>query len=143
MSVKSILDEKGYDVSSISANETLAEAADFLAGNRIGAVIVSRPDSEIAGILSERDIVNAISLDGKEALDSRVSKYMTADVKTCHSGNRVLEVMKIMSVGGFRHLPIVDDGRLMGIISMRDVIKYRMEEVQREAEDIKAYIAAS
>lgn len=142
MSVKSILDDKGYDVSSISADETLAEAADFLAGNRIGAVIISSPDSEIAGILSERDIVRAISQDGQAALSAPVSDYMTSDVKTCHSKNSILEVMELMTNGGFRHLPIVEESRLLGIISIRDVIKYRMDEVQRESEDIKAYIAA-
>lgn len=142
MSVRSILDDKGYDVSSISSDETLAEAADFLAGNRIGAVIVSRPDNEIAGILSERDIVRAISQDGESALSAPITDYMTSDVKTCHSQNSIMEVMEQMTNGGFRHLPIVENDRLLGIISIRDVIKYRMEEVQREAEDIKAYIAA-
>ncbi|MEW7006842.1 MULTISPECIES: CBS domain-containing protein [unclassified Lentilitoribacter] len=142
MTVKHILDDKGYDVSSISGDETIIEAADFLAGNKIGAVVVSSSEKEIAGILSERDIVRAVSQHGKEVLDRPLSTIMTKNVRTCDSGYSIMKVMELMTEGGFRHLPIVDDGKLLGIISIRDVIKYRMQEVEREAEDIKSYIAA-
>jgi CBS domain-containing protein len=140
MTVKQILDDKGYDVSTISANETIAEAADFLAGNRIGAVMVSSATKQIAGILSERDIVRAISEHGKDVIDQPISKSMTENVKTCKSSNSIQEVMELMTNGGFRHLPIVEDDELIGIISIRDVIRHRMNEVEIEAEEIKAYI---
>lgn len=142
MTVKSILDDKGYDVSAISADETLEAAAQFLAKKGIGAVIISKPEEEIAGILSERDIVRAVAKDGPSALAASVSAYMTENVKTSGASNSILEVMEQMTSGGFRHLPIVEDGHLLGIISIRDVIKHRMDEVQRESEHIKAYIAA-
>jgi CBS domain-containing protein len=140
MTVKQILDDKGYDVSTIAANETIAEAADFLAGNRIGAVMVSSATKQIAGILSERDIVRAISEHGKDVIDQPISKFMTENVKTCKSSNSIQEVMELMTNGGFRHLPIVEDDELIGIISIRDVIRHRMNEVEIEAEEIKAYI---
>lgn len=140
MTVKQILDDKGYDVSTIAASETIAEAADFLAGNRIGAVMVSSATKQIAGILSERDIVRAISEHGKDVIDQPISNFMTENVKTCKSSNTIQEVMELMTNGGFRHLPIVEDDELIGIISIRDVIRHRMNEVEIEAEEIKAYI---
>lgn len=142
MTVKHILDDKGYDVSTIAGEETILEAAHFLAGNKIGAVVISSAEKEIAGILSERDIVGAISQHGKEVVDQPLSSIMTKNVRTCDSSYSILKVMEVMTSGGFRHLPIVDDGKLLGIISIRDVIKYRMKEVEQEAEDIKSYIAA-
>tara|TARA_R110002126_G_scaffold64660_3_gene165545 strand:+ start:1084 stop:1512 length:429 start_codon:yes stop_codon:yes gene_type:complete len=140
MTVKQILDDKGYDVSTIAASETIAEAADFLAGNRIGAVMVSSATKQIAGILSERDIVRAISEHGKDVIDQPISNFMTENVKTFKSSNTIQEVMELMTNGGFRHLPIVEDDELIGIISIRDVIRHRMNEVEIEAEEIKAYI---
>lgn len=142
MSVKQILDDKGYDVSTIFANETIAEAADFLAGNRIGAVVVSSDEKKIAGILSERDIVAALSEHGVGIVDQPISKFMTENVRTCKAESSIMEVMELMTSGGFRHLPIVDDEDLVGIISIRDVIRHRMKEVEKEADEIKAYIAA-
>ncbi|MEO9458965.1 MAG: CBS domain-containing protein [Lentilitoribacter sp.] len=142
MTVKQILDEKGYSVSTMAATETIAEAIDFLAGNKFGAVVVSSKGQEVAGILSERDIVRTISENGKDAVDYPISKVMTKNVKTCKATTSVMEVMEIMTKGGFRHIPIVDEDKLIGIISIRDVIKHRMNEVEREAEEIKAYIGA-
>lgn len=142
MTVKQILDDKGYSVSTMVSTGTVAEAIDFLAGNKFGAVVVSSEKVEIAGILSERDIVRAISEKGKDAVDLPISAIMTKKVTTCNSQNSIIQVMEIMTNGGFRHLPIVEDEKLIGIISIRDVIRYRMSEVEREAEEIKAYIAA-
>lgn len=142
MTVKQILDDKGYSVSTMVSTGTVAEAIDFLAGNKFGAVVVSSEKVEIAGILSERDIVRAISEKGKDAVDLPISAIMTKKVTTCNSQNSIIQVMEIMTNGGFRHLPIVEDDKLIGIISIRDVIRYRMSEVEREAEEIKAYIAA-
>ncbi|WEX07071.1 CBS domain-containing protein [Chelativorans sp. AA-79] len=143
MTVKSILDVKGRDVVTIAASKTLGEAAELLAERRIGAVIVMDRGERIGGILSERDIVRAIAQDGPAALDKSVSAVMTEKVKTCRESHTVNEVMQIMTQGRFRHLPVEESGRLVGIISIGDVVKRRIEEVEREAEQIRTYIASA
>lgn len=143
MTVKAILDEKGRDVVTIEPERTLAEAAQFLARNRIGAVVVTRSDGRIAGILSERDIVRALGEEGADALAKPVSATMTREVKTCRESHTVNEVMEIMTHGRFRHLPVEQDGRLDGIISIGDVVKRRIQDAEREAEEIRAYIATA
>lgn len=142
MNVKTILDEKGRDVFTVSPGSKLADAATTLAKNRIGAVVVTTSDRKISGILSERDIVRAICEEGADVLDSPVSEVMTASVKVCDETHTVHQLMEIMSAGRFRHLPVEKDGVLAGLISIGDVVKKRIEEVEREAEDIRNYIAA-
>lgn len=143
MTVKSILDAKGRDVVTITPGATLAEAAVLLGGRRIGAVVVVKGDGRIAGILSERDIVRAVGTSGTAALDMPVDAVMTAKVRTCHEGSTVNEMMEIMTRGRFRHLPVEKDGRLDGIISIGDVVKRRIEEIEHEAEQIREYIATA
>lgn len=143
MTVKAILEEKGRDVVTIEPERTLAEAAEFLTRHRIGAVVVTSGQGRIAGILSERDIVSAIGNDGAEALSRSVSEAMTEEVKVCRESNTVNEVMEIMTRGRFRHLPVEKDGRLDGIVSIGDVVKRRIQDVEREAEEIRAYIATA
>lgn len=143
MTVKAILDIKGRDVSTITAERTLGDAAALLASQGIGAVVVADAEGRIGGILSERDIVRAIAAEGGRALDGPVSKVMTARVKVCHENNTVNDVMQIMTEGRFRHLPVEKDGRLAGIISIGDVVKRRIEEVEREAEQIRSYISTA
>lgn len=143
MTVKSILEEKGHDVVTISPDVTLEEAARMLGERRIGAVVVTKGDRRIAGILSERDIVRAIADHGAEALSQPVAKAMTAKVSTCRETHTVNDVMEIMTRGRFRHLPVERDGHLDGIISIGDVVKRRIEDVEREAEQIRTYIATA
>ncbi|GAB5507737.1 MAG: CBS domain-containing protein [Rhizobiaceae bacterium] len=143
MTVKAILDVKGHDVMTIGPDSTLADAAKLLSENRIGALVVTRGDDRIAGILSERDIVRIVGAKGGTALELPVSKAMTAAVKVCQETNTAMELMEIMTQGRFRHLPVEKDGKLDGIISIGDVVKLRIEEVLREAEDIKSYIATA
>ena len=143
MTVKAILEEKGHDVVTIEPERTLAEAAEFLTRNRIGAVVVTRGEGRIVGILSERDIVRAIGNDGAEALTRSVSAAMTSEVKVCRETSTVNEVMEIMTRGRFRHLPVEKDGLLDGIVSIGDVVKRRIQDVEREAEEIRAYIATA
>jgi CBS domain-containing protein len=143
MNVKTILDEKGHDVVTIGPDAKLAEAADMLAKKRIGAVVVTDGKGKILGILSERDVVRAISDDGAAGLDGPVSGVMTASVKVCDETHTVHQLMEIMTQGRFRHLPVEKDGMIDGIISIGDVVKKRIEQVEREAEEIRTYIATA
>jgi CBS domain-containing protein len=143
MTVRSILNEKGRDVVTLDPAATLAEAASLLGSRRIGAVVIAKADRKIAGILSERDIVRALGEHGAEALSLQVSKVMTVKVSTCRENHTVNEVMELMTRGRFRHLPVERDGKLDGIISIGDVVKRRIEEVEREADQIREYIATA
>lgn len=141
MTVKQILDQKGRDVVTVSPSMGTADAIRFLADNKIGAVVVTGPGGKIAGILSERDIVRAMAKKGADALAAPISNIMTAKVTTCGESHSVNQVMELMTNGRFRHLPVEEDGKLIGIISIGDVVRRRIEDVEREAEEIKAYIA--
>lgn len=143
MTVKSILDEKGRDVVTIAPDRPAADAAAMLADKRIGAIVVTRGEGRIAGILSERDIVRAVGKAGAAALEKPVESIMTANVKTCREESTINEVMEIMTRGRFRHLPVEMNGRLDGIISIGDVVKRRIEDVEREAAEIRSYIATA
>ncbi len=142
MTVKAILDEKGREVATISPGATIMDAVRLLGEKRIGAVVVTDANSKIRGILSERDVVKFLAADGQKALDLKVDAVMTKVVKTCNEGNTVNEVMEIMTAGRFRHLPVEVDGKLGGIVSIGDVVKRRIEDVEREANEIRNYIAA-
>lgn len=143
MTVKTILDSKGHDVMTLGPNEKLSTAAKMLAEHRIGAVVITNGDRKIVGILSERDIVRVVGLRGGIALDETVRDVMTPKVSICNENHTVNEVMEIMTRGRFRHLPVEKDGQLDGIISIGDVVKRRIEDVEREAEEIKQYIATA
>jgi len=141
MNVKTILDEKGRDVMTVTAEMTLHEVASVLSDRRIGAVVVIDDMGGVRGILSERDIVAAIAARGAEALDRRVADTMTEKVTFCTEEHTVNQIMEIMTVHRFRHLPVEKDGRLAGIVSIGDVVRKRIEAIEREAEEMKAYIA--
>jgi len=143
MTVKAILELKGHDVVTIGPNERLADAVRVLAERRIGALVVTNGDRKIVGILSERDIVRTLAKEGAAALDHTVREAMTAKVKICNEHHTVNEVMEIMTLGRFRHLPVERDGMLDGIISIGDVVKRRIEDVEKEADEIRAYIATA
>lgn len=142
MQVKYILREKGREVVTISGEAMLSEAARLLARRRIGAVIVRDSGSGVLGILSERDIVRAIAEHSVAALGHTVARHMTRDVSTCCETDTVDELMETMTRGRFRHLPVIDDGQLCGIVSIGDVVKSRIEETVREANSLREYIAA-
>lgn len=143
MTVEHILSEKGRDVVTIEADRTLAEAADCLARHRIGAIVVAGPDGSVRGILSERDIVRAVARQGALALDARVVDHMTADVVTCHRGVGIDSLMEQMTRGKFRHIPVLDGGRLIGIVSIGDVVKQRLAEMEAEQQALREYIATA
>lgn len=143
MTVKAILESKGHAVVTLGPNDKLSEAVRILADNRIGALVITNGDRKIVGILSERDVVRVVAKEGAAALDLPVRSAMTPKVKICNESHTVNEVMEIMTNGRFRHLPVEKDGLLEGIVSIGDVVKRRIEDVEREAEEIRAYIATA
>lgn len=143
MTVKAILAQKGYDVFTLGPDEKLGEAIRMLDRHRVGALVVTNSEGGIVGIISERDIVRAVARHGAAALDMPVRDTMTSKVEVCHESNTVNDIMEIMTAARFRHLPVERDGRLYGIVSIGDVVKRRIEDAEREAEEIKAYIATA
>jgi CBS domain-containing protein len=141
MTVQHILAEKGTEVVSIKTDLSLAEASKLLAEKKIGAVIVSGDGERVDGILSERDIIRALAREGATALDMKVSRYMTADVVTCSKSADMDHLMQVMTHGKFRHIPVVEEGRLVGIVSIGDVVKQRLAEIENEHQALKQYIA--
>jgi CBS domain-containing protein len=142
MQVKHILREKGRDVVTIAGDATLADAAHLLARKRIGAVVVCERGA-VTGILSERDVVRAVAQASVAALAQSVAQHMTRGVETCAEADHVEDLMEMMTHRRFRHVPVVEDGRLTGIISIGDVVKTRIAETQEEASALRQYIAAS
>lgn len=143
MNVKSILDIKGRAVATIAVDASLADAAHMLADKRIGAIVVTGAGLSVAGILSERDIVRQVSERGAAALDRTVGETMTTKVVTCTEADPIAQLMEQMTSGKFRHLPVVEDGRLVGIVSIGDVVKWRLAEIESEHEALKGYIMNS
>jgi CBS domain-containing protein len=139
-SVKRILEDKGGDVETSAADATVHQVAATLAEKKIGAVVIL-DGGTIAGILSERDIVRAVARDGTGALEKSAGTYMTERVVTCTRDDTINDVMQKMTAGRFRHLPVVEDGALLGIVSIGDVVKRRIAEVEREASEMRNYIA--
>lgn len=140
MTVKAILSRKGSDVLTIDPAATLAAAAKLLAERRIGAIVVTGLDARVAGILSERDIVRALAERGADVLNERVDRVMTRRVVTCTETETIASVMEQMTAGKFRHLPVTDQGRLVGIVSIGDVVKYRLHEIETESQALREYI---
>jgi len=140
MNVASILSAKGGDVVTIEPNATLAIAAKLLSERKIGAVLILGAGERVAGILSERDIVRALAARGAPALDEPVGQSMTRNVITCGKDDPIASVMERMTQGKFRHLPVVEQDKLAGIISIGDVVKYRLGEIEEESEAMRDYI---
>ena len=140
MTVKTILGHKSRDVVTIQPTATLAEAAGLLAERRIGAILVLGIEGRVAGILSERDIVRALAERGGAVLGERVDHVMTRKVFTCSENDTVAQVMEQMTAGKFRHVPVTEEGRLVGIISIGDVVKHRLHEIESESEALREYI---
>ncbi|RDJ27466.1 CBS domain-containing protein [Bosea caraganae] len=141
MNVAQILGGKGRDVISVPPHRTLAEAIRTLGEKRIGAVVVTGADGNLLGILSERDIIRAMAEGGPAALEHPVSRVMTGKVVTCRSDTSADELMEIMTVGRFRHVPVVEGGRIIGIVSIGDVVKHRVAEIEAESRAMRDYIA--
>jgi CBS domain-containing protein len=141
MTVAMILKFKGRAVFTTRPHHTLMDALNLLAAKRVGAVVVSDDEMKVLGIISERDIIRAISANGRDVLDNPVSQYMTQNVHTVQENTPVLAVMDLMTRGGFRHVPVVVDGnRCVAVISIVDVVRHRVQEVEFEHEALHSYI---
>ena len=140
MTVSNILADKGRDIVTIEPSASLAEAIKVLAEKRIGAALVLGADRRIAGIISERDIVRALADRGAAMLDEPVSQTMTRKVETCNESETVATIMERMTSGKFRHLPVVDQGRLVGVVSIGDIVKHRVHEMESEQVAMRDYI---
>ena len=143
MNVETILRNKGSRVATIRPDATIADAVDALHRGRIGALVVSEDGNSVDGILSERDIVIALAEQATDLLSLTVGKIMTRDVVTCEPGDTVGELMAEMTNRRVRHLPVVADGRLCGIVSIGDLVKNRLDEVEFEAQSLRSFIASA
>jgi CBS domain-containing protein len=140
MTVKAILSQKGTEVVTIEPGASMANAVLCLSKHRIGALVVTGADRRVVGIVSERDVVRMLSEHGCQALEGPVSEVMTRKVVTCTERDTVAELMERMTEGKFRHVPVVDQGRLAGIVSIGDVVRLRVEEMEHDTEALQEYI---
>jgi CBS domain-containing protein len=143
MRISDILRTKGGAVVTVDPGATIRDLLALLAEHGIGAAVVSGDGATVSGIVSERDVVRAIAARGAAVLSERVGEIMTADVSTCGPDAHIDELMRTMTDGRFRHVPVVDDGRLVGIVSIGDVVKSRIGELESERESLERYISSA
>jgi len=141
--VSVILERKGHDCETIGPDASLIEVTRRLSDRGIGALVVSRDETSVEGIVSERDVVRAVAAADVAALERPVSSAMSAPVTTCQRTTSIDEVMAVMTERRVRHLPVVDEGRLVGIVSIGDVVKWRIDELQADAERMQEYVSGS
>ncbi|MGQ0445430.1 MAG: CBS domain-containing protein [Beijerinckiaceae bacterium] len=143
MTVARILAAKGRDVVTTEPHRTLTEAAALLTARKIGAAVVVDAQGRVIGMLSERDILHAVGTGGAAALNDAVARHMTAPVVTTDEDECVHAAMEKMTVRRCRHLPVVVDGKLAGIVSIGDAVKYRLEQIEHEYQAMREYIATA
>ena len=143
MTDASILKEKGREVLTTQPHRTLKEVAALLSERGVGAAVVSDATMRVLGIISERDIVRAIGAGGASTLDEPVSRHMTVRVTTVTQSASIDNVMETMSAGRFRHLPVVEGDRLVGIVSIGDVVKRHVDAIDSERRALREYIASA
>jgi CBS domain-containing protein len=141
MLIRHILAGKGSDVVTTRPDATVAEVAKLLKAKRIGAVVVTDADEGLCGIISERDLACGLADHGANLLRMRVGDLMTREISTCSPDDGIDRLMRQMTEGRFRHLPVVEDGRMIGIISIGDVVKHRLQELENEAHMLQDYIS--
>jgi CBS domain-containing protein len=142
MFVSDILLQKGGLVFTVTPGTSVAQLSQQLSTRRIGSVLVLDGEGAVAGIVSERDLVRALASHGAKAMELEARQVMTRDVITCDPDDSIDQVMQTMTRGRFRHLPVVRHGELLGLVSIGDVVKARLEETKYETEALKAYIVA-
>jgi CBS domain-containing protein len=143
MNVETILKAKGRSVATIAPEASVGTAVELLRRKSIGALVVSSDGAQVAGILSERDVVHALAERGAQLLELPVSALMTRHVFTCKPGDGIAELMAEMTERRIRHLPVVENGRLAGIVSIGDVVKSRVDEVEAEASSLRQFITSA
>jgi CBS domain-containing protein len=141
MNVAAILKSKGKGVITTTPNASLLDVAKLLERNRIGCIVVEGEDGKVAGIVSERDIVRAVGQSGAKVLKDPVSTYMTRTVVTAREADTIDRLMSEMTTHHFRHMPVVERGLLIGLVSIGDVVKMRIAEAEMEAAAMRQYIA--
>jgi CBS domain-containing protein len=141
LTVARILAEKGSDVFTTQPNRTLREVIELLAAKGVGAAVVTDASMGVLGILSERDVVRAIARNGSPALDDPVSRHMTTKVTTTARDATIGQLMETMTEGRFRHVPVVEEGRLTGLVSIGDVVKRHISAIDGERKALRDYIA--
>jgi CBS domain-containing protein len=141
--VAAILKHKGYQVTTIDPTATIALVVDVLAAHRIGAALVIDRAEQLLGIVSERDIVRCLAANGARTLEMTAGQLMTRALQVAHPETTVAEAMSMMTHGRFRHLPVLDHDRLVGLISIGDVVKARIMEQESEVDSLKAYVSGS
>jgi CBS domain-containing protein len=141
MNVARILKDKGRSVVTLAPETTVRRVVETLARERIGALIICDPEGRVTGIISERDIVRMLASGGAAVLDEPVSRFMTKEVRTCTERDTVDFLMEEMTSHRFRHMPVVEGGRLIGVVSIGDVVKHRMASAELEAASMREYIA--
>jgi CBS domain-containing protein len=141
MLIAQILAGKGHEVVSTRPDATIAEVAGLLKAERIGAVVVTSEAGELCGIISERDLARGLADHGADLLQMRVRDLMTTEVSTCAPDDGIDRLMQQMTEGRFRHLPVMQDGRMIGLISIGDVVKHRLQELEAETHLLHDYIA--
>jgi CBS domain-containing protein len=141
--VSAILDGKGHDVATVGTEATLGEVVRQLTERGVGALVVVDAEEAVAGMISERDVVRVLATDGGAALDHPVSSVMTRPVTTCAPSTTSEELAGIMTEGRIRHLPVLDEGRLVGLVSIGDVVKSRIDELSTQAESLERYVTGS
>ena len=140
MIIASILQSKGADVSTVRPNDKISDVIQTLKSQGIGALVLTDGGSKILGIISERDIIGTLAERGPEALNLPVGELATMTVQTCAPGDSIEKVMSIMTKWRIRHLPVVENEKLAGIVSIGDVVKFRLEEIASEAEALREYM---
>ncbi|MBN8925859.1 MAG: hypothetical protein BGO51_09000 [Rhodospirillales bacterium 69-11] len=143
MTVAAILKHKGYQVTSVTPTATIAEVAEILETRKIGAVLVMDRADQLLGIVSERDIVRCLAANGARTMEMTAGQLMTRALQVASPGTTVAEAMQMMTAGRFRHLPVVEHGALVGLISIGDVVKARIMQQESEVDSLKAYVAGS
>jgi CBS domain-containing protein len=143
MTVKAIVSRKGMDIVTIEPSATLEAAIATLAEHRIGALVVLGADRRVIGLLYERDIVRAFAEFGPDALTKRLAQVMTREVATCGEADTAVSIMERMTTGKFRHIPVVERGRLVGIVSIGDVVKHRLWVMEQESAALRDYIQSA
>ena len=143
MHVKNILSAKGSNVISIEPTATLETAVRTLTENKIGALLVLGPDRRVIGILSERDIVRVLAQHGASVLAQPLSQVMTRKVVTCSPAETIGVIMERMTAGKFRHVPVIEQEQIVGIVSIGDVVKYRLQEMEHESAALRDYIQSA
>jgi CBS domain-containing protein len=140
--VSAVLEQKGHRVVTVAPRDTVASLVKVLSVNRIGAAPVVNEEGSLAGIISERDIIRGMAQHGDMVTALPVERLMTIEVRTCSPDDAIVELMEVMTLQRIRHLPVVRDGALEGIVSIGDVVKQRLHEAQSELNELRSYISS-